>query len=64
VFRRLGMADTCCRRGADFRCVDLTEETRSELQEEEAEFNAQLDLIMSAFDAVMSEHSRLPLRSI
>ncbi|KAK3369420.1 heterokaryon incompatibility protein-domain-containing protein [Lasiosphaeria ovina] len=62
--RRLGMAHTCCRRDTHFICVDLDEDTRQELREEDANFKAQLDLIMSAFDAVMAQVSRKPLRSV
>lgn len=38
VFSRLGMVHTCCRRNTEFLCVDVSDDTRVELQEEDFDY--------------------------
>jgi hypothetical protein len=64
VFSRLGMAHTCCRMNTSFRCANLSEEARMELQEEDTELNTQLELIMAAFDAVLAHQKHQLAESI
>ncbi|KAK4442948.1 hypothetical protein QBC34DRAFT_417980 [Podospora aff. communis PSN243] len=53
VFSRLGMAHTCCRTNSRLESQKMSEETKRELREEDSELKEQLDLIMSAFQAVV-----------
>lgn len=62
VFSRLGMAHTCCRRDVLFHCVHLSDDTRLELQEEDADSKMQLDLIMEVFDAAIKRYTWWSLR--
>ena len=71
LFERLGMAHTCCERtplsqglprsSAGDKLAEMSQETRRELQAEDATSKEQLDLIMDAFKRAMKSRAAWPL---
>ena len=61
LFERLEMAHTCCRRNLSCNCAAVPQETRTELQAEDAMSKEHLDLIMIAFKRTMESRVAWPL---